>query len=72
MLSPPKHLEGMQLMVKNPPAMRRSRFYPWVEKIPWKREWMPTPVFLHGEFHGQRSLVATVHGIAESLIQLSD
>jgi len=25
-------------------------------KIPWKREWLPTPVFLPGEFHGQRSL----------------
>jgi len=24
---------------------------------PWKREWLPTPVFLSGEFHGQRSLV---------------
>ena len=27
-----------------------------VEKIPWGREWMPTPVFLPEEFHGQRSL----------------
>ena len=25
-------------------------------EIPWKREWLPTPVFLPGEFHGQRSL----------------
>ena len=32
-------------------------FDPWVEKIPWRREWQPTPVFLPGEFHGQRSLV---------------
>ena len=30
---------------------------PWVGKIPWRREWQPTPVFLPGEFHGQRSLV---------------
>ena len=30
---------------------------PWVGKIPWRREWLPTPVFLLGEFHGQRSLV---------------
>ena len=30
---------------------------PWVEKIPWRREWLPTPVFLPGEFHGQRCLV---------------
>ena len=29
---------------------------PWVGKIPWRREWHPTPVFLPGEFHGQRSL----------------
>ena len=28
----------------------------WVGKIPWRREWLPTPVFLPGEFHGQRSL----------------
>ena len=27
------------------------------EKIPWRREWVPTPVFLPREFHGQRSLV---------------
>ena len=31
--------------------------YSWVGKIPWRRAWQPTPVFLHGEFHGQRSLV---------------
>ena len=43
---------------------RRAGFYPWVlyswvGKIPWQREWQPTPVFLPGEFHGQRSLVCT-------------
>ena len=32
-------------------------FNPWVGKIPWRRKWQPTPVFLPGEFHGQRSLV---------------
>ena len=32
-------------------------FDPWVGKIPWRRKWQPTPVFLPGEFHGQRSLV---------------
>ena len=36
------------------------------EKIPWRREWQPTPVFLPGEFHGQRSLVGYVHGVAKS------
>ena len=39
-------------MVKNLPAMRKT----WVRKIPWRREWLPTPVFLSGEFHGERSL----------------
>ena len=38
---------------------RRERhgFHPWVEKIPWRRAWQPTPVLLPGESHGQRSLV---------------
>ena len=36
---------------------RRLRFNPWVRKIPWGRKWQPTPVFLPGKFHGQRSLV---------------
>ena len=36
---------------------RRLRLDPWVWKIPWRREWQPTPVFLPGESHGQRSLV---------------
>ena len=35
-----------------------SRFSPWVRNICWRREWQPTPVFLPGEFHGQRSLAA--------------
>ena len=43
--------------VKPLPAKRRPRFNPWVRKSPWRRKWQPTPVFLPGEFHGQRSLV---------------
>ena len=35
---------------------KRRGFDPWVGKIPWTRAWQPTPVFLHGESHGQRSL----------------
>ena len=35
---------------------RRCRFSPWVWEIPWRREWQPTPAFLPGESHGQRSL----------------
>ena len=34
----------------------RPGFDPWVGKIPWRREWQPTPVFSPGESHGQRSL----------------
>ena len=52
-------------MVKNLPAT--SRFDPWVEKIPWRKELLPTPVFLPGDSHDQRSLVSyIVHGVAES------
>ena len=36
---------------------RRLKFDPWVRKIPWRWSWLPTPVFLPRESHGQRSLV---------------
>jgi len=39
-------------LVKKPPAMRRPGFDPWVGKVPWRREKLPTPVFRPGEFHG--------------------
>ena len=35
---------------------KRHRFTPWVRKVPWRRAWQPTPVFLPGDSHGQRSL----------------
>ena len=35
----------------------RCRFDPWVGKSTWRRKWQPTPIFLTGESHGQRSLV---------------
>ena len=35
---------------------KRQGFDPWVRKIPWRRKWQPTPVFLPGQSHGQRSL----------------
>ena len=35
----------------------RPWFSPWVGKIPWRRKRLPIPIFLPGEFHGQRSLV---------------
>jgi len=36
-------------VVKNPPAMQETWFDPWLGKIPWRRAWQPTPVFLPGE-----------------------
>ena len=36
-------------MVKNSLAMQETWFNPWVGKIPWRRAWQPTPVFLPGE-----------------------
>ena len=38
---------------------RRHGFDPWVRKIPWRREWLLTPVFLLGKPHGQRSLAGS-------------
>ena len=48
------------LVVKNPPVNAGGMicaFDPWVRKIPWRRKWQPSPVFLPGKSHGQRSLV---------------
>ena len=46
-------------------------FNPWVKKIPWRRKWQPTPVFLPGKFYGCRAWQAIVHGVAKSWTQLS-
>ena len=46
-------------MVKNLPAMWRPGFDLWVRKIPWRREWLPTIVFLPGKSHGQWSLAGS-------------
>ena len=35
---------------------RRPWFNPWVGKIPWRRKWQPTPVFLPEKSYGERSL----------------
>ena len=36
---------------------RNMSLIPWIRKIPWRRKWQPTPVFLLGESYGQRNLV---------------
>ena len=60
----------MVLVVKNPPASvgrrKRHRFDPWVGKIPWRRAWESTPVFLPGESHGLRSLAGYSPWVSES------
>ena len=59
-------------MVKPPPARQEA----WVQFLhwenPWRTEWLPAPVFLPREFHGQRSLVGYSPGVAKSRIPLSD
>ena len=56
---------------KSPPAMQET----WVQSLGWKdlleEGKAITPVFLPGEFHGQRSWLATVHGVTQSHAQLS-
>ena len=47
----------MAQMVKNPPAMQETQLRDWVGKISWRRDRLPTPVYLPGESHEQRSLV---------------
>ena len=50
----------------------RPRFDPWVKKMPWRRKWQPTPVFLPREFRGQRTWLATLHGVTTSWTRLSN
>ena len=54
----PRWLSGKELTCQYRRHKRRE-FHPWVGKIPWKRAWQPTPVFLPGESLGQRSLVGS-------------
>ena len=51
---------------KSLPATWIPGFKLWVRKIPWRRKWKPTPVFLPGKVHGWRAWQTTVHGVAES------
>ena len=44
---------------------RIPKFDSWVGKMAWRREWLPTWVFLPGQFHGQRRLTGTVHGVTQ-------
>ena len=46
----------MAQMVNNPLAMWEAQVPLLGQEDPWRREWLPTPMFLPGEFYGQRSL----------------
>ena len=74
-ISYPLQYSGASLVaqtVKNLPAMQKT----WVQFLGWEEpmeEVMATySSILPGKFHGQRSLVGTIHGVAKSQIQLSD
>ena len=51
----PLWLSGKESICNSGDAGRLG-FDPWVGNIPWRRKWQPTPVFLPGKYHGQRSL----------------
>ena len=51
---------------------RRLGFNSWVGNIPWRREWLPTPIFLPGIFQDRGSWRAIVHGVTKNCTQLSD
>ena len=62
-------------VVKNPPAsqeMQVCRFNPWVGKIPWRKTWQHTPVFLPGKSMDRGVSQSTVHGVAMSPTQFSN
>ena len=46
---------------------KRLGFSPWVGKIPWRRKWQPTPVFLPGKPHGQKSLAGCSSWVCKDL-----
>ena len=53
---------------------RRLGFNPWVRRIPWRRKWLPIPVFLPGKSHGHRSLAGyiPISSVAQSCLTLCD
>ena len=60
----------MAQTIKNYLQCGRPWFNPWVRKIPWRRAWEPTPVFLTGEFMDRGAWQAVVHGVAKGRTRL--
>ena len=60
-------------VIKNPLAnARRCGFNPCIRKVPWRRKWQYTPVYLPGKSHGQKSWRATIYGVTKSQTQLGN
>ena len=66
-MGPPCWLSGKESACQ----CRRHGFNPWVQKIPWRRKWQLTPVFLPGKSPRQRSLAGVVHGVTKELDRMS-
>ena len=49
---------------------KRWGFNPWIRKIPWRRGWQPTPVFLPEESHRQSSLADSIHEVSNCQTRL--
>ena len=62
----------MPQMIKNLPAMQETGFQSLGQEDPLEKEMATHSSVLAGEFHGQRSLGTTVHGVAKSRTQMSD
>ena len=74
-MSEVKGYEGLPggSVVKNSPANAgdmRCRLHPWVGKVPWRRAWQLTPVFLPEESHGQRSLANYMGSMGSQTVRL--
>ena len=54
---------------KESATLQETQVKSWVKKILWKRGWLPTPVFMPGESHGQKSLVGYSPGGHISILQ---
>ena len=64
----PRRLSGKESSCQ---CRRGKRFNPYVRKIPWRRKWLPIPVLLTGESHGQRILAGYSPWVPKSWTQLT-
>ena len=67
-MSPIPTLESQPICLQ----CRTLGFDPWVGKIPWRREWQPTPVFLPENPMDRKAWQATVHEVAKGCTRLGN